>query len=159
MVNNFALETIKIDPNEHAEWTNIDEARVRYDANYYADPNNPEGFCVQFKWYLAFDELPQTIHIEIPMLTPTIDHALDNPISQTYVDLFAQEGYLLEYLYNEEYDDTSIVYPLELDILSASERHGVDRRVYEALYTIHPLDERLTQGWEYTIQLSPESEE
>ena len=158
-VNNRAVETVSIPYQNFAQWSDIDGTRIRLDAIYFSNNGSFEdGYCVQFMWQLAFDELPQTIRVEIPEFHARIDHHPDNPISQDYIHLYAEEGYQLEYLYNEEFDDTSLVYPPELEALSFEDRRRIDERVREALNELYPLDERFSVGWEYTFEINSETE-
>ncbi|GAB5492277.1 MAG: hypothetical protein Phog2KO_24920 [Phototrophicaceae bacterium] len=157
--DNHLIETVSIPYQSYARWADFDDTRIRFDAVYSSNRETMENYCVQFMWQLAFDDLPQTLRVEIPAFRARIIHTADSPISQAYVDLYAEEGYLLEYLYNEEYDHTSLVYPPEFEALSFEERSRIAQNVQEALNDLYPLDARFSQGWEYTIELSPESEE
>lgn len=158
-VDNRLVETVSLSTQSYARWTDFDETRIRLDALYSANNGSFESaYCMQFMWQLAFDELPRTIRVEIPAFHARIEHTPDNPISQAYVNLYAEEGYRLEYLYNEEYDYTDIVYPPELEALSFEDRRRIDQSVREALNELYPLDERFSVGWEYEFELNPETE-
>lgn len=157
-VNNHLVETVSVPYQSDAQWSEIDESHIRLDASYVARSDNLESYCVQYMWHLAFEELPQNIRIEIPEFHARIEHEPDNPISQAYVDLYAEEGYQLEYLYNEEYDQTNLIYPPEFEALPIEERQRIDQNVREALNDLYPLDERFSVGWEYEFEINPETE-
>lgn len=155
--DNRLIETVH--NHYHSDMSvNYEETHIPYDANYFINSENPAGICIQFKWHLAFDELPQTIRIEIPEFYAGIHHEPDDPMSQSYFELYAEEGYQLEYIYNEEYDYTDIVYPPELEALSFEDRRRIDEGVREALNELYPLDARFSVGWEYEFELNPETE-
>lgn len=139
---------------EYENLYQLSNSDILFESSYMHRTPYP-SYCVQFVWHMMFDELPDTLRIEIPELRPiTSQYFVIEEEMQTYGDLFAEEGYELTYrpVYRGAFHYES-AYPGAFNVLDEAEKEAIFARVWNAFDEIYPRDERYSAGWEYTFEL------
>ena len=151
-VDGYLVETLPL--TNYADAV-INNHVMPFSASYHSTVEVPHTTCAQFVWHMVFEELPSTIRIEIPELRPvTRKYFVDEAQVQTYLNLFAEEGYNLTYTMSDEPQthyaiDDSVLY----DALDKAERDDLMERVWEAFGEIYPHDERYAVAQDYSFYI------
>lgn len=139
------------DGENHNRYANAIE--VEYEIGYNSEDN--WASCGSYIWHMAFDEMPETVRIEIPGLRSSqVPYQFDNEAQmQGYIDLFAEEGYRISPPESGALTIRDIHFDDAWHDLNPAERYHIELRLMDKFFAQFPPDAQYTEGWEYTFEI------
>jgi|GEM_PF-7078264 len=154
-VDNIPVNTVPSYVLQNSENRNRYANAIEFEDYLHYKSEENRVSCGAYIWHMAFDEMPETIRIEIPALRNSYvpEEFSDEEEMQGYIDLFAEEGFIITPPESGALLIRDVHFDEAWNELDHASRYLIERRVLDEFFAQFPPEIQYNDGWEYTFEI------